>query len=296
MKWTSSSFLLETYDAFILDAFGVFWSGAYVLEPAKSFMHQVVKAGKPLVILSNATQMAAEEKAKYEAFGLIQGIHYHLLLTSGEISRQLALMEQKPFEKGWTTYYAAWPQHPKFGSPYKDIFKETRYEQVEHPSKAHFIYLNTPYFEGSDQTDPDFFERELDQLAHYRLPIICPNPDEFAQQGHPAQFVVRQGILAQRLEKRGMEVRYIGKPEKLAFDKACESIHRLQTGISSIVMIGDNPKTDIQGAKEAGLSSALLVETGVLAHLYPQATIDKILGSLKVRETPDHILKALTSA
>lgn len=297
MKWTHPCQLLEKHDAFILDAFGVFWSGAYVFDSAKEFMKLVVESGKPLIVLSNATQLAGEEMAKYASFGLIQGIHYHALLTSGEISKQLALVREPPFEASWKAYYAAWSVHPKFGCPHHSIFEKSAYEQVDQLEEADFIYLNTPYFKEVDQTDPEIFEEELNRLAAYRLPVICPNPDEFAQHGEPPRFVVRQGSIALRLERKGVDVRYIGKPGKVAFDKAKEIISEVcAQKPSSILMIGDNPRTDIQGANELGMSSALIVETGVLNHLYSDCSVDDLLQILQPEQIPNYFLKVLTSA
>lgn len=292
LDWFSSRALLESYEAFILDAYGVFWSGAYVLPAAKDFMKEVVKAGKPLVILSNATQRAHEERVKYESFGLIQGVHYHELLTSGEMTRTLAQTQQKPFEKGWSRYVAWWPVHPKFGSPHHSIF-EGAFCQVDQLDQADFIYLNTPYSEGRDQTDPAVFESQLEAITQSKLPVICPNPDDYAQHGDPPVFVVRQGAIAKKLEKEGVDVRYIGKPHKQAFDFACKAIGLLRPLAQRIVMVGDNPKTDILGAKEAGLASALLVDTGVLSYLYPGTSLKELEKTLSENEKPTHFLKCI---
>jgi HAD superfamily hydrolase (TIGR01459 family) len=294
MDWTTPSHLLEKYDAFILDAYGVFWSGNHVLNPAKDFMERVVSSGKLLVILSNATQMAKEEKEKYGSFGLIEGVHYHVLLTSGEISRSLALSKSVPFEKEWKNYFPWWAEHPRFGNPHHAIFKETSFVEVDKLSKAHFIYLNMPHVRGDDQTDPELFNDQLDEIVCCGLPVICPNPDEYAQHGNPARFVVRQGLISSRLEKKGVNVRYIGKPQKLVFDYARQSLEALSSGISNIVMIGDNPKTDIVGAKQSGIDSALLVETGIMPHFYSYSNLQELVDYLTPSQMPNHILKALS--
>jgi ribonucleotide monophosphatase NagD (HAD superfamily) len=183
--------------------------------------------------------------------------------------------------------------HPNFKAPYQNIFECTPFSETHSLAKADFIYLNTPYFEGRDQEHPAVFEEELKQISQTHLPVICPNPDYFAQHGQPPVFMVRQGILAARLQKMGVDVRYIGKPEEAVFTYACEKLREFKKDLSRIVIVGDNPQTDIRGAKKVNLDSALLVETGILSHLYPQYSLQELDQVLSWDEKPTYFLKRL---
>ena len=85
-KYISLEDLASQYDAFFLDAYGVFWGSSEVgvLPGAAEAMAYLVSQGKIVVILSNSTQPASKEKEKLRKHNLFEDIHYHFLLTSGK--------------------------------------------------------------------------------------------------------------------------------------------------------------------------------------------------------------------
>src|SRR5579872_7377263 len=99
--------LSSRYDAFILDAYGVFWGSrdVGVLPGAADAMKYLVSHGKYVGILSNSTQLAAKEKEKLQKHGLFEGVHYHFLLTSGELAREILLEGDLPFATPRNTFW-----------------------------------------------------------------------------------------------------------------------------------------------------------------------------------------------
>lgn len=81
----------------------------------------------------------------------------------------------------------------------------------------------------------------------------------------------------------------LGKPSLEPFS---EAIHRFKQfkNISpcDILMIGDTPQIDIRGAKNAGLSSALVTETGYFGEKLKRGNL--VLSEL---DTPDYFIKRL---
>ena len=119
--------LLEDYDHFLLDAYGVFWGSAAVgmLPGAKEAMAYLVSRGKKVGILSNSTQLAAKEKEKLAKHGVQEGTHYHFLLTSGQVARNVFLSAKLPFATPRKTYCLFGEEHPRL-SPHVALFSRNQ--------------------------------------------------------------------------------------------------------------------------------------------------------------------------
>ena len=92
----------------------------------------------------------------------------------------------------------------------------------------------------------------------------APNPDVIYPEGEGYSFA--SGAIAQMFEsaiamryRDGLKLKFtrLGKPHPAMFEEAIR-----RCGTRDVVMIGDNPDTDIRGANQAGITS-VLVETGV---------------------------------
>lgn len=287
--------LTASFKGILLDAYGVFWSGnARGLIPgADTAMEALVKQGKLVGILSNATKLGAFEIEKVKKHGLYLDKHFHFFITSGDLARKTLLEGKLPFSTPSKRYFV-------LGGPYdhspihKDIFAGTQYEETDEIEKASFIYVSTPQIQGKDQVDPSLFTNHVEQCYRANLPMLCANPDLFAHEGNPARAVVRQGSLAKMYEKMGGQVHYIGKPQQEAFQEALSAFRRLNDlSPSDILMIGDTPETDIRGSKASGMSSALIYETGVMAERVYTSSLDASLISLSKDDYPHYLLQRL---
>lgn len=287
--------LAESFDGLLLDAYGVFWGGnAFGLLPGtKEAMEQLVSSGKVVGILSNSTQLGVKEISKLQSHGVIQGIHFHFLLTSGDVVRSLCLSADLP-EK----FFLFGEKHPKLSS-HEAIFQDTVYEETPHLQEADFIYIAVPHIHGEDQTDPKVFIKEVEKLAIKEedgsvtlLPMLCPNPDLFAHEGNPPRAVVRQGSIAKIYEKMGGEVHYIGKPSPLPYAMAMGHFksHHISDP-AKILMVGDTPETDIRGARGFHMPSALLTQTGIMAERVKEQGLAAALEALPPSDTPDYLIE-----
>ncbi|MBS0625519.1 MAG: TIGR01459 family HAD-type hydrolase [Verrucomicrobia bacterium] len=259
------------YQGVLLDAYGVFWGGNSfgVFPGAKEAMEKLVSSGKIVGILSNSTQLAAKEIHKIQQHGLIQNVHYHFLVTSGEVARDLFLNEKLPFGNKFWLFGGP---HPKYSS-HEAIFQGTRFVETAHIEEADFIYISIPHLNGEDQTDPEAFRKSLETLK--RLPMVCPNPDLFAHEGNPPRAVVRQGSIAKMYEEMGGQVFYIGKPHSQAYIMAMNFFAQHNcSNPRDILMVGDTPETDIRGARNFGMPSALITKTGIMAERDPNTLAD----------------------
>jgi ribonucleotide monophosphatase NagD (HAD superfamily) len=219
-----------------------------MLPGAEDAMRHLVNSGKIVGILSNATRITLSETQKLAQHGILQGVHYHFLITSGEIARENALSGDMPFDIKKNKYFV-------LGGPYteipihEEIFADSSLEETSNMKDADFIYVSTPQLKGQDHTDASVF----DEAVRSCIGLIfrcCANPDSHAHEGKPPQVVVRQGSLARRYQELSGEVHYIGKPYAPAFERAMKEFCKYGIyKVEDIVMIGDTPETDVKGGK-----------------------------------------------
>jgi HAD superfamily hydrolase (TIGR01459 family) len=283
--------LSNRYDAFLLDAYGVFWGSSEVgvLPGAAAAMKYLVDSGKQVGILSNSTQLASKEREKLKKHGLHEGVHYHFILTSGEIARELLQKEDLPFSTPHSTYWVFGTIHPRFGS-HLQLFEGTQYQETENLEEADFIYISIPHIDGVDQQDPEVF-RQMIQSTLKQKPVLCVNPDRFAMEGSPPRLAVRQGSIGRMFEEEGFSVYFIGKPSQIIYEAA---LKRFSSHLSKerILMIGDTPETDIRGAYQAGLNAALVTKTGVMANLIEKDGM-AVIHRLPLSDQPQFLLERL---
>lgn len=285
----------EPFRGILLDAYGVFWGGNEkgILPGSKEAMEQLVSQGKIVGILSNTTQLTAAEIKKLAANGLIQGKHFHFLMTGGEIAKTIFIRNELPFLAPRKKYWVLGADHPR-AAPHRAIFLESPYQETSNLNEADFIYIGIPHKKGEDQTDPEIFLEDVRSLQNSGLPMVCANPDRFAHEGSPPQAVVRQGSLAQMYEDLGGAVFYFGKPHPLAYSFAMEEFKKHQvTEPSQILMVGDTPETDIRGANQSGMSAALLTESGIMADRIFSQGLEKSFNELSVYDKPSYFIKRL---
>jgi len=285
----------DNFAGILLDAYGVFWGGNEfgLLPGSKDIMEKLVSKGKIIGILSNSTQLASKEIQKLNLHGVVQGKHFHFLITSGEVARYIFLNETLPFETPRKQYLLFGGIHPKYSS-HQAIFQDTKYRDTSNSDEADFIYITVPHINGEDQENPELFRKEFEKLRMKNLPMICANPDQFAHEGKPPRAVVRQGSIALMYEKMGGQVFYIGKPHNKAYTTAMRHFeHYNITKPAEILMVGDTPETDIRGARCFGMSSALVTRTGIMADRIQHHGLEKAMKMLSAQDCPDYYIGKL---
>lgn len=282
------------FNGILLDAYGVFWggNGAGLLPGSKETMERLISQGKYVGILSNSTQRAQKEIEKLFLHGLQQGKHFHFLLTSGEIANQLFVQDQLPFATPNKQFYLIGKPHPKFSTP-ASLFIGSPFTETTNLDRADFLYIAIPHLNGEDQTDPQLFRKQVEEITSSGLPMVCTNPDHFAHEGNPPKLVVRQGSIAKIYEELGGKVFYIGKPSELMYSAAMKQfeLHGIPR-IQEVLMVGDTPETDIRGANQFGIPSCLITKTGVMA----ERIIKKGIGAIKyLHDIPNFFIETMGS-
>lgn len=244
--------LRDNFDLFLLDMYGVVWDGAKPASNALYHMEMLRRAGKCVVILSNDARPSALLDEKYAERGFVKGFHYDEAVTSGDLAQMVFSHDERPLK-----YYV-------IGRPTKEVFESSPYLQTENIEAANFIYLGSPKiltegeFQNVESVNP--FAPELQHAASLGKKLICPNPDLKAPTPS-GRLAIRQGSLAAYYKTLGGEVLYFGKPQPEIYEFV---LQHYDVPRERILMVGDTLYTDILGAKNCAIASAL-VTTGISA-------------------------------
>ena len=242
-----------------------------------------------LSILSNTPAVNVGCEKSYAKKGVIKGVHYTDLMTSGQFAYEDIQAGNLPLEG--KKYYVFGTANFKKLDPVPAIFANSPYELVKDVKEADFIYCGIPQLldnEGCpyDSTEVADFEVQVRELVKSRKPLVVANPDMTANEG--GHFVVRQGTIGKLYQEMGGTVVTYGKPDPRIFnallDRYCPEVRK-----DRVSMIGDTLRTDIKGAQRAGIRGCLVIEGGVTEYEVQQrgVTLAKYINQENV--VPNYI-------
>ncbi|HJP20226.1 MAG: TIGR01459 family HAD-type hydrolase [Alphaproteobacteria bacterium] len=255
---TGLAALAERYDGLIVDLWGVIHDGREPYPGVLDCLDRLRQAGHKVVLLSNAPRSAARVLAALGGMG-ITNERVDGLVTSGDVTLE-ALRRRND---AWHTALGHFFLHL---GPARDwgLLQDTPHCEVVGLEEADFI-LVTGFYDDESECAADY--RELFGAAlRRRLPMVCANPDLSVMRG--SRTVPCAGALAAAYEALGGEVRYHGKPHAGAYDVAVERLDGIAR--SRILVVGDSLRTDIAGARAAGID-ALFVTGGLHADEFAPA-------------------------
>ncbi len=286
---TLSKEILDKYDVFFVDAYGVLFNGVNTIEGSPNALKYLVDQGKIVLIVSNTATKSENAIKMYEGKKIYKGVHFHHIITSGETANYYLKLNQINFasnknpQKVWV-----------FGLGKTNIFEGTNIEVVENIEDADFIYIHNCRVSEDDYKNipatyqKDFFvssfsqnnnEYETINVSHLlpslkkavelNLPVLNANPDLVAQTspraGHKLPqnhkegplLTIVQGSIAQSLLEKDLEVLQLGKPHlpiysfSLTYLKEVMKIEEKELLSKRFLMIGDTITTDVLGAINA---------------------------------------------
>lgn len=254
MNPTTVDVLIERYDVFLLDAYGVLVDTAGAAPGAASLLRRLRRDGKQLLLVSNdASRLPATTVARYRGFGL--DLEEKDILTSGML---LAGWFAREGLAGERCVVLGTGDSERFVSEAGGVLVPRTDERARV-----FVVADDagyPFLEGIEEVLTTLIHR-MDRGEDVRL--VLPNPDLIYPKGGGA-YGLTSGSVAQMIE-HGLTVRYpgtapvferLGKPNRALFDAALERLGARDR--SRVVMLGDQLGTDILGAFRAGVDSALV--------------------------------------
>lgn len=237
--------LAAEYDGFILDLWGVIHDGVRLYPGAGDCLAQLRRAGKRVVLLSNAPRRAHAIVAQLAEMG-VSADQYDGVMTSGEATYLMLRDRPDPF-------YAAFGTRVYHLGPARDrnVVDGLDLTIVDSPAGAQGL-LNTGPDDHANPTDPAAFDAILTEAAAAGLPMICANPDLEVIRG--GVRVICAGTLAVRYAAMGGTVRSLGKPDPAIYAPTLAMLGAdLVAG--RVLAVGDALRTDIAGAAAMGLDA-----------------------------------------
>ena len=237
------SALADRYDGYIVDLWGTVHNGVVPFEGAIACLEALRRAGKKIVMLSNAPRPAHVVAGQLEGFGVSRDL-YDGVMTSGEETHRLLLERTDP----WFARLGQAALHIG-GTHDLALYEKLNIQRVSTPEEADFIVNTGPDLErGVASLDP--YLPELRASLARQLPMICANPDRVVVKGGQRQICA--GALAAFYEEQGGDVRWIGKPYPTVYEPV---FTMLGVPRDRILAIGDALETDVKGAAAAGVDS-----------------------------------------
>jgi glycerol-1-phosphatase len=251
--------LMERYDLFLFDAFGVLNVGNRPIPGAASRLQALRDLGKKVMMVSNAASLPANRLLeKYQTMGL--GFTPETLVCSRDVLRA-----------HWQSVKTsnAGLMGPD-GGDFSDL-----------PPSQHLLLDQTEAYEraetfvllGSADWTPHRHGLLEKALLRNARPVWVANPDLVAPREHG--FSLEPGFFANELcSAAGGSMVFFGKPHAAIFQLALTKAGH--TGPSArVLMLGDTLHTDILGGRAMGFDTALVIGHGACQGLSLADAVDR---------------------
>lgn len=249
--------LVDRYSVILFDSFGVLADSHGSYPGAVELIADLNRTGKPYYVLTNdAGSLPETRSGRYRRMGL--DIAPESIITSGlllvDYFRREGLVGARCVVLG--------PDDSR-------TYVRTAGGLIAEPSEPFDAIVignqsGFPFVDTIDEVLSALMKR-IDAGDDVRL--VLPNPDLIYPTAEGGFGIASASVAL--LFEAALELRYPGRPE-LRFERlgkphpAMFEEARRRAGTSDMVMIGDQPETDIRGANTFGIHSAL-VDTGIAA-------------------------------
>jgi HAD superfamily hydrolase (TIGR01459 family) len=250
--------LINIYETFILDIWGVLHNGKQLLGGVEEFIAKLEAKDKQYYLLSNAPRSVGFAHDRLVRLGL--DIPKNRILTSGAFFLETL------------TNPKLMPSVDLFGKAAvigieknDELLKNADIEIVSSFKEANYLIMLAF---ADDEEEMYYYYESLKNALRCGLPMICINPDKIVFEGNKKRYC--QGHFASIYAEMGGKVHYFGKPYPEIYQYLF-NLHSLSK--DKAIMIGDSINTDIEGASTFSIDSALLL-TGIHQE---EADIDNLL-------------------
>ena len=263
--------LVDRYDAFILDGYGVINLGPEPIPGIGDTIRALRAAGREVMVLTNGAGRPSRVTARrYAGWGL-------------DMPERLVVSSRDALEAS----LAAYPRRGLWGvmalpdSELETLPVETALledDEALYRCAAGFIFIRS---EGWSTARHQLLAKALRASPR---PVLVANPDVSAP--YPdGRYSAEPGYWALRIEaETGVRCELYGKPFAPAFELAFSRLGAAGTRRERVAMVGDGLHTDILGGLAAGLGTVLVTEHGLLKGLDWEAR------AARAGIFPDHVV------
>ena len=246
----SISEIVNKYENYIIDQWGVMHNGEIGYEHAIETINYLEAKNKNLFILSNSSKRKKSSKERLPKLGYNEQSFVNVL-TSGEMIWQTIYEKYSKLENKKNCFHI-YDESKEDGLEFR---KGLNLSFVDKIDNADFILACTP-FAGMQPID---YIPLLDKAINKNLVMYCANPDFETIENNNNRNIFCMGTIAEIYKTMGGEVIIQGKPEKDIYIEATASIklNKMKT-----IAIGDSIFHDIKGANNFAIDS-ILVKSGI---------------------------------
>ncbi len=256
-KITNLSGLVDSYDGFLFDAYGVLYDGKGLIEPCVDAWRMLRDKGKKTWILTNGSSRTLfDSAAMYRRLGLS--------IEPSDIINSASLLQAYFVEKNLIGSAVA-VLGTRASSQYVEESGGTPVDPLQTDDYSVVVVANQtdfPLLDSLEEVLSTVITRiETNQPIH----LILTNPDLIYPHA-TRRFGITAGSLALLLEAAlvarlgpdAPKFEKLGKPYPRIFEEAIK-----RAGTRRLLMVGDQLETDIRGAQSVGMDS-VLVGTGMI--------------------------------
>ncbi len=267
--------IVDEFDAFILDSYGVLNVGGKIINGVFEVLSELRKKNKILIVLTNGASYPTFKKVNlFQSWGLpLNETH---VISSRDLLKSYLSKHQ---EKTWGV----------IGSPNSDLSELGANgfilgQKMDFANDCQgFIYLGSECWNNHNQNILENY------LKNKNTTILVGNPDMIAPQN--TGFSFEPGFWSLRFKKsKNIKIEYFGKPHLDIYKMAINQIYNIankRIHLKRIVMIGDSLHTDILGGLSAQISTVLVTEHGLFKNY------DYMNAIKKTKISPDWIVPSL---
>lgn len=267
--------IINRYDAFLIDQFGVLIDGEQTYPGAIDALKHIAQSGKPVVILSNSGKRAEPNCNRLTSFGFDRQ-HFVTVVTSGEIAYHSIKNQLGITIKNDARVMVL--ARPGETSPILDL----DLTETNNPRMADILLIVSRDI-GMNRKDYIKLWTEFNATGGK---CYCLNPD--LNMLTPNGITFSAGTIAKLFEQRGGDIIWYGKPYQDIYADALRFFNNIPR--DDILCIGDSIHHDIVGGHAAGLATAL-VRQGVHSDI-SDGKVYNILSGLGI--SPTHILRSFS--
>ena len=234
--------IIDQFDTFILDQWGVLHNGGQAFEEAIEALTFLKQHNKKVVILSNSGRTSRFSYTRLAESGISRDLYLDVLTSGDHMRHNFALGKFKSL--GTKAFFFTWDN---------DISVLEDCGVTQSPLEdASFILCS-----GVDRPGLADYMDDLNIARKRNLELVLSNPDLVSMTPN-GPLKMCPGTIAKAYQDMGGIVHWHGKPQ-LEIYKMCKE---LVGGWDNAIAVGDSLEHDIAGANNAGIAS-LFITSGI---------------------------------
>ena len=250
MEKTSFETLLDRYNVFFLDSYGVIKNHGGLIEGMDRTIQRIIDAGKRYVVLTNDASRNQEQLAEsYHNLGLYN-VKPEDFVSSGMMAKNFL---QAKIKQGIVTYLGTNYASQYISEAGREAVSISKLQPENYHEVSAMVFLDDEGFDWNIDIN-----KTLNLLRYHNIPVIVANTDMIYPKSN-REINMAAGSVSRLLENiLGRSFIKFGKPDSQMFMYAFDIVNKYQiTAKSDILMVGDTLHTDILGGNKFGLATAL---------------------------------------